>query len=82
MKNTYLTPVVLAVASLLAACGSTPQTTSLLEQTRVEYRAAQASPNVSVYAPQEMTLASDAMAQTEAVAPGRVATKKLTSWRI
>lgn len=71
MKNTYLTPIVLAVAALLAACGTTPQTTSLLEQTRVEYRAAQASPNVAVYAPQEMTLASDAMAQTEAVAAGR-----------
>ena len=71
MKNTYLTPVVLAVAALLAACGSTPRTTSLLEQTRVEYRVAQASPNVAVYAPQEMKLASDAMAKTEALAADR-----------
>lgn len=71
MKNTYLTPVVLAVAALLAACGTTPRTTSLLEQTRVEYRMAQASPNVAVYAPQEMKLASDAMAKTEAVAADR-----------
>jgi outer membrane protein OmpA-like peptidoglycan-associated protein len=71
MKNTYLTPVVLAVAALLAACGTTPRTTSLLEQTRVEYRVAQASPNVTVYAPQEMKLASDAMAKTEAVAADR-----------
>jgi outer membrane protein OmpA-like peptidoglycan-associated protein len=43
----------------------------LLEQTRVEYRVAQASPNVTVYAPQEMKLASDAMAKTEAVAADR-----------
>lgn len=71
MKNTYLTPVVLTVAALLAACGSTPRTTSLLEQTRVEYRMAQASPNVAVYAPQEMKLASDAMAKTETVAADR-----------
>ncbi|MBK1685148.1 OmpA family protein [Rhodoferax fermentans] len=71
MKNTYLTPVVLAVAALLAACGSTPQSTSLLEQTRVEYRSAQASPNVATYAPQEMKLASDAMAKTETVAAER-----------
>jgi len=71
MKNTYLTPVVLAVAALLAACGSTPQSTSLLAQTRVEYRAAQASPNVATYAPQEMKLASEAMLKTETLAAER-----------
>jgi len=71
MKNTYLTPVVLAVAALLAACASNPQTTSLLEQTRVEYRSAQASPDVATYAPQEMKLASDAMLKTENVAAER-----------
>jgi outer membrane protein OmpA-like peptidoglycan-associated protein len=71
MKTTYLTPVVLAVAALLAACASNPQTTSLLEQTRVEYRSAQASPDVATYAPQEMKLASDAMLKTENVAAER-----------
>jgi len=71
MKNTYLTPVVLAVAALLSACGTTQQATPLLAQTRVEYQAAQASPNVAVYAPQELKLASDAMAQTEALAADR-----------
>lgn len=71
MKKTYLTPIVLAVAALLAACGSTPQSTSLLDQTRVEYRAAQASPNIATYAPQEMKLASDAMAKAETVATER-----------
>ncbi len=68
MKNNYLTPIVLAVAALLAACGSTPRATSLLDQTRVEYRMAQASPNVATYAPLEMKQASDAMAKADASA--------------
>ncbi len=68
MKNNLLTPIVLAVAALLAACGSTPKATSLLNQTRVEYRMAQASPNVATYAPLEMKQASDAMAKADASA--------------
>jgi outer membrane protein OmpA-like peptidoglycan-associated protein len=71
MKNKYLTPTLLAVAALLAACGSTPKVTTLLDQTRVEYRMAQASPNVATYAPLEMKQASDAMAKADAVAADR-----------
>jgi outer membrane protein OmpA-like peptidoglycan-associated protein len=71
MNHKYLTPIFLAVAALLAACGSTPKATTLLEQTRVEYRQAQASPNVATYAPLEMKQASDAMAQAEALAAER-----------
>lgn len=68
MKNKTLTAVVLAVAALLSACGSTPKATTLLDQTRVEYRTAQASPNVATYAPLELRQASEAMAKAEAAA--------------
>ncbi len=71
MKNNYLTPIVLAVVALLGACSSTPKATSLLDQTRVEYRMAQASPAVATYAPLEMKKASDAMAKAEASAADR-----------
>lgn len=71
MKNKTLTAAVLAVAGLLAACGSTPQATTLLDQTRVEYRMAQASPTVANYAAMEMKQASDAMAKAEAAAADR-----------
>jgi outer membrane protein OmpA-like peptidoglycan-associated protein len=71
MNYKYLTTTLLAVAALIAACGSTPKVTSLLDQTRVEYRAAQASPNVATYAPLEMKQASDAMAKADAVAADR-----------
>ncbi len=71
MKHNYLTPIVLAVAALLAACGSTPKATSLLDQTRAEYRMAQASPAVATYAPMEMKLATDAMTKANASAAER-----------
>ncbi len=71
MTNKTLTATVLAVAALLAACGSTPKATTLLDQTRVEYRMAQASPNVATYAPLEMKQASDAMAKAEAASVER-----------
>jgi len=62
MKNIYLTPTVLAMVALLAACGSTPKSTSLLEQTRSDYVVAQSNPNVANYAPLEMKQAGDALA--------------------
>ena len=68
MKNYYLTPVLLAVAVVVGACGSTPKTTSLLDQTRSEYRMAQGNPNVAKYAPLEMKQASVAMDQANASA--------------
>lgn len=71
MKNNYLTPIVLAVAALLASCATGPKATTLLDQTRVEYRMVQASPNVATYAPLEMQKASDAMAKAEASAADR-----------
>ena len=71
MKNKILTATALAMAGLLAACSSTPQATTSLDQTRIEYRSAQASPNVATYAQMEMKQASDAMAKAEAAAANR-----------
>lgn len=61
MKTTYLTPLVLAVAAFVSACGSAPKSTSLLEQTRSDYSMAQSNPNVAKYAQLELKQASDAL---------------------
>lgn len=68
MKNFYLPPALLAIAVLVGACSSAPRTTTLLDQTRSDYRVAQSNPNVASYAPQEMKQASEAMAQADAAA--------------
>lgn len=68
MKNVYLPPALLAIAVLVGACSSAPRTTTLLDQTRSDYRVAQSNPNVASYAPQEMKQASEAMAQADAAA--------------
>ena len=68
MNKNYLTPVILAIAALVGACSSTPATTSLLDQTRIEYRAAQSNPGVASYASLEMKQAGDAMEQANAAA--------------
>lgn len=71
MKNIYLTPVLLAVAVVVGACSSTPKTTSLLDQTRSDYRVAQSNPGIASYAPLEMKQAGDALAQANAAANDR-----------
>ncbi|MEP7296101.1 MAG: OmpA family protein [Burkholderiales bacterium] len=43
-----------------------PRTTSLLDQTRMDYRAAQSNPSVARYAPLELKQAGDAMEQANA----------------
>lgn len=53
----------LTLAAALAACGSVPRTTGLLDQTRIDYRAAQNNPGVARYAPLEMKQAGEAMDQ-------------------
>lgn len=68
MKNVYLPAALLAIAVLVGACSSAPRTTTLLDQTRSDYRVAQSNPNVASYAPQEMKQASEAMAQADAAA--------------
>lgn len=77
MKNFYLTPVLVAVLALVSACGSVPNTTSLLDQTRSDYRLAQGNPNVVNYAPLELKQASDAMAQAEAAANDNDSAEKI-----
>lgn len=68
MKKHHLTPALFAVAALLGACGSTPKTTSLLDQTRSDYDTAQNNPRVATYAPLEMSQARTAMEQANTAA--------------
>lgn len=68
MKKAHFTPVLLALSVLISACSSMPTSTSLLDQTRNDYLAAQNNPNVSTYAPLEMKQAGDAMQQANAEA--------------
>lgn len=68
MRNFCLTPTMLAIAVLVGACSSVPNTTSLLDQTRSDYRVAQGNPNVARYATLEMKQAGEAMTQANAAA--------------
>lgn len=77
MKKIYLTPTFLAVAALLAACGSTPKSTVLLEEIHSEYRVVQNNPNVATYAALEMKQVDDAVAQADAMANDRGSDEKI-----
>ena len=77
MKNIYLTPVLLAVAIVVGACSSTPKTTSLLDQTRSDYRVAQSNPGIASYAPLEMKQAGEALAQANAAANDNDSAEKI-----
>ena len=54
-------PAALALAIALGACSSAPTTTSLLDQTRGDYMAAQNNPAVAQYAPVEFRQATAAL---------------------
>lgn len=56
----------LTLVAALAACGSVPRTTSLLDQTRIDYRTAQNNANVIRYAPVELKQAGEALDQANA----------------
>jgi outer membrane protein OmpA-like peptidoglycan-associated protein len=77
MKNFCLTPTLLAIAVLVGACSSVPKTTSLLDQTRSDYRVAQSNPNVARYATLEMKQAEDAMTQANAAASDKDSAEKI-----
>ena len=77
MKTTYLTPIVLAVAALVSACGSAPKSTSLLEQTRSDYTMAQSNPNVTNYAQLELKQASDALNEANKAADNNDSKEKI-----
>ncbi len=63
MFKPILKPLALAAALALAACGTTPTTTSELETARADYAAAQSNPLVAKYAPAEMAAATRALDQ-------------------
>lgn len=69
--RTSLTTAVLASAVMLAACSSTPTTTSTLDQARGDFIAANNTPQVSSFAPLEFKQASDALDVANAAAVKR-----------
>lgn len=77
MKKNPLPLVLVSVATLVVACGSMPRSTSLLEQTRSEYLAAQSNPNVASFAPLEMKQADAAMARAIAASNERDSSEKV-----
>ncbi|MCU6433862.1 OmpA family protein [Undibacterium sp. Jales W-56] len=77
MKKTHFTPVLLAMAVFVSACSSMPTTTSLLDQTRNDYAAAQSNPKVASYAPLEMKQATDALDQANVAAANKDAIEKI-----
>lgn len=77
MKKITFTPIILAIAVLMSACSSVPTTTSLLDQTRGDYRTAQSNPRISAYAPVEMKQATHAMEQAEAASKDRDGAEKV-----
>ncbi|MYM98098.1 OmpA family protein [Duganella vulcania] len=67
LKTLRLVPAALALA-VMAACSTTPTTTSLLDQTRADFMAAQGTPSVAANAPLEFKAASDALDRANAAA--------------
>ncbi|WP_269533902.1 OmpA family protein [Chitinimonas sp. BJYL2] len=61
MEKPNAKPGLLIIAALLAACSTVPMTTSLLDQTRRDYSAAQNNPAVVRHAALELKLAGDAL---------------------
>ncbi|MYM90144.1 OmpA family protein [Rugamonas sp. FT82W] len=56
------------MAVMVAACSTTPTTTSLLDQTRGDFMAAQSTPSVAANAPLEFKAAADALDRANAAA--------------
>lgn len=77
MKNRIVMPAMLVIATLLGACTSMPRTTSLLDQTHVEYQAAQSNADVVRHAPLELKQAGDAMALADAAAADRESAERI-----
>jgi outer membrane protein OmpA-like peptidoglycan-associated protein len=68
LKKLGLMPTVLAMSIMLAACSTTPTTTSLLDQTRGDFSAAQSNPSVAANAPVEFKAAAEALDRANAAA--------------
>ncbi|MFZ6732728.1 OmpA family protein [Undibacterium sp. Ji42W] len=77
MNKKIFAPVVLMTAMLLSACSTAPKTTSLLDQTRMDYQAAQNNPNVLTLAPLEMRQADVAMNDANKAAKDNESSEKI-----
>ena len=77
MKTRIVMPAMLVIASLLGACTSMPRTTSLLDQTHVEYRAAQNNADVGRHAPLELKQAGEALALADAASAERESAERI-----
>ncbi len=71
MKKMHFIPALFAIAALLAACSTTPTTTSRLDQARADYMAAQNNPAVAANAPLEFKEATDALDKANRAAAQR-----------
>ncbi|NRR28617.1 OmpA family protein [Oxalobacteraceae bacterium] len=77
MKKLHFIPAVFALSVLMAACSSTPTTTSLLDQTRGDYAAAQNNPAVATYAANEFRQAGEALDAANAAAAKKESLDKI-----
>lgn len=70
MNKFPLTPtlIAIAIAVLVGACSTVPRTTAQLDQTRIDFAAAQNNPNVARFAASEMQQAGVAMTEANAAA--------------
>jgi outer membrane protein OmpA-like peptidoglycan-associated protein len=71
MKPSFLKSALFASVVLLSACSTTPTTTSMLDQARADFVAANNNPAISSYAPLEFKQASDALDQANRAAAKR-----------
>jgi outer membrane protein OmpA-like peptidoglycan-associated protein len=68
MKKLHLIPTVFALSVLVAACSTTPTTTSTLDQARSDFMVVQGNPTVAASAPLEFKAAADALDRANAAA--------------
>ncbi|MFZ6676549.1 OmpA family protein [Undibacterium sp. Tian12W] len=77
MNKKIFAPIILMTAMLLSACSTAPKTTSMLDQARMDYQAAQNNPNVLTLAPLEMRQADIAMNEANKAAKENESTDKI-----
>ncbi|MFZ6638893.1 OmpA family protein [Undibacterium sp. TC4M20W] len=77
MNKKIFAPIILMTAMLLSACSTAPKTTSMLDQARMDYQAAQNNPNVLTLAPLEMRQADIAMNEANRAAKENESTDKI-----
>ena len=77
MKTMHFIPVMFATAALVAACSTTPTTTSRLDQARADYMMAQNNPAVAANAPLEFKAATEALDKANAAAAQRESLDKI-----